>query len=123
MPVTKLKCAELDAKCAELEEKCAKLAEYEKKEVCAKNMASVEKYAKCFSEEKVAELKKLAETCTCEEMDNAIAKCAMEFAELAAQNEFKFSYGFPGVNTGFAVTDSNDSDLAKIAKKYNTIVR
>ena len=86
-------------------------------------MASIDKYAKCFSDEKVAELKKLAETCTCEEMDNAIAKCAMEFAELAAQNEFKFSYGFPGVNAGFAATDSNDSDLAKIAKKYNTIVR
>ena len=117
------KCAELDAKCAELEEKCAKLGEYEKKEVCAKNMASIDKYAKCFSDEKVAELKKLAETCTCEEMDNAIAKCAMEFAELAAQNEFKFSYGFPGVNAGFTATDSNDSDLAKIAKKYNTIVR
>ena len=117
------KCAELDAKYAELEEKCAKLGEYEKKEVCAKNMASIDKYAKCFSDEKVAELKKLAETCTCEEMDNAIAKCAMEFAELAAQNEFKFSYGFPGVNAGFTATDSNDSDLAKIAKKYNTIVR
>lgn len=117
------KCADYDAKCAELEEKCAKLAEYEKKEVCAKNMASIEKYEKCFSDEKVAELKKLAETCTCEEMDNAIAKCAMEFAELAAQNEFKFSYGFPGVNNNFTATESNDSELAKIAKKYNTIVR
>lgn len=117
------KCAELDAKCAELEEKCAALADYEKKEVCAKNMASLEKYAKCFSEEKVDELKKLAETCTCEEMDNAIAKCAMEFAEMAVKNEFKFSYGFPGVNMNFNPNEGNDSDLAKIAKKYNTVVR
>ena len=117
------KCADYDAKCCELEEVVAKLAEYEKKEVCAKNMASIDKYAKVFSEEKVAELKRLAETCTCEEMDAAIAKCAMEFAELASQGEFKFSYGFPGVNSNFGAGNDNDSDLAKIAKKYNTIVR
>ena len=72
-------------------------------------------YNACFGDIQTARRQRISDVMGREFEENS--------APIAAQNEFKFSYGFPGVNAGFAATDSNDSDLAKIAKKYNTIVR
>ena len=120
------KCAELE-KCADYEEKCAKLAEYEKKEVCAKNMAMIDEYCSCFDPETLNALKEKAEVMSCDEMKAAVSEAVMSFAKKAMAQDgtvetHKFSFGFPAVNKYFDPSAQPKDKLSSIRSKYKTNV-
>ncbi len=119
--------AELDAKCAEYEDKCAKLAEYEKKEVCAQNMAMIDEYCNCFDPETLNALKEKASAMSCDEMKAAVSEAVMSYAKKVMTQDgvgeaHKFSYGFPPMNQYFDASHQPKDKLSSIRSKYKTNV-
>lgn len=103
-----------------------KLAKYEKEEVVKNNMAMLDKFAKCFSEEEYNAFKQFAEDHSNEEMNSKMSEKFAKMAESYCSNdtkEKKFSFSVnPFYDPNKVDHKTDKDDLSKIINKYNVKV-